>query len=302
MHTKHTPQPAAMGWKREYAVAIAFTLTSTFFFALMTALVRLSGDLPTLQKAFFRNLISAGVAAWALWRDGGGFAVQRRNLLPLGARALSGTISLVACYYTFDAMHISDATMLAKIAPFCTLVFSALLMRERVRGFEWAALVAVFAASCLVIKPGFAGVMPVAALIGALGGMCSGMSVTMVRYLQLRGERSASIVLAFSAFSCLLFLPFVLLRYAPMTSAQFWCLMGAGSCATVGQFAMSAAYKRAPAGVLSVFEFAQILFTAIFGMVWFAQYPDALSVLGYLLVTAVAVWLAYFERKTAKNA
>ena len=42
---------------------ILFILLSAFCFAWMNVCVRMSGDVPTLQKSFFRNLIAAGVAA-----------------------------------------------------------------------------------------------------------------------------------------------------------------------------------------------------------------------------------------------
>ena len=42
--------------------AILFLITSAFFFSMMSVFVRLSGDLPTFQKMFFRNLIAAVIA------------------------------------------------------------------------------------------------------------------------------------------------------------------------------------------------------------------------------------------------
>ena len=40
-----------------------------FFFALMTFFVRMSGDLPTMQKAFFRNAVAAVAAVKMCIRD-----------------------------------------------------------------------------------------------------------------------------------------------------------------------------------------------------------------------------------------
>ena len=37
---------------------IIYIIMAGFFFALMTFFVRLSGDLPTMQKAFFRNAVA----------------------------------------------------------------------------------------------------------------------------------------------------------------------------------------------------------------------------------------------------
>ena len=41
---------------------IIFIVMSAFGFALMSAFVKLSGDLPSFQKTFFRNLVSLFIA------------------------------------------------------------------------------------------------------------------------------------------------------------------------------------------------------------------------------------------------
>ena len=38
--------------------AIIYIICSAFFFALMNMFVRMSGDLPSIQKSFFRNLVA----------------------------------------------------------------------------------------------------------------------------------------------------------------------------------------------------------------------------------------------------
>ena len=43
---------------------IIYIIMAGFFFALMTFFVRMSGDLPTMQKAFFRNAVAAVVVVF----------------------------------------------------------------------------------------------------------------------------------------------------------------------------------------------------------------------------------------------
>ena len=44
-----------MKTKKKY-MGIVYIIMSAFFFALMNVFVRLSGDLPSMQKSFFRNM------------------------------------------------------------------------------------------------------------------------------------------------------------------------------------------------------------------------------------------------------
>ena len=42
---------------------IILIITSAFFFALMNMMVRLAGDLPSIEKSFFRNFVAVFFAA-----------------------------------------------------------------------------------------------------------------------------------------------------------------------------------------------------------------------------------------------
>ena len=54
-------------------------LTSAFFFALMNTFVRMSGDLPSIQKSFFRNLVAVCFAAAILLKDRRPERLDREN-------------------------------------------------------------------------------------------------------------------------------------------------------------------------------------------------------------------------------
>lgn len=58
---------------------IILMITSAFSFALMMTFVRLAGDLPTLQKAFFRNAVAALFALAVLLKDPSMFKAPRES-------------------------------------------------------------------------------------------------------------------------------------------------------------------------------------------------------------------------------
>ena len=49
--------------QENYIKGMTMIILSDFFFACMNVSVRLAGDLPTMQKSFFRNLVAAAFAA-----------------------------------------------------------------------------------------------------------------------------------------------------------------------------------------------------------------------------------------------
>lgn len=146
-----------------------------------------------------------------------------------------------------------------------------------------------FLGSLFIIKPDFSGTEYFPAAIGLLGGMSAGMAYTMVRLLGKRGQKASFVVFFFSGFSCLVTLPYLLMFYHPMQFLQTVYLLGAGLAAAGGQFSITAAYFHAPAKEISIYDYSQILFSAILGYFLFAQVPDNLSILGYGIIFVMAL-------------
>ena len=262
--------------------AILYILLAALFFSGMTAFVHLSGDLPTGQKALFRNLPALFIAAFTLWRKGiSPLSVAPVNRRPMFWRCLFGTTGLLCNFYAIDHLVLSDANMLNKLSPFFAVILSYVILKEKVRPVQAAGLAAAFAGALLIIKPSFYHVDYVPALIGALGGLGAGAAYTFVRKMGLQGEEGARIVFYFSLFSCVVTLPMFLLG-------------GAG-----GQFSITKAYCYAPAREISVYDYTQVLFAAVWGFVLFGQRPDALSVAGYAVIIGAAVWMYRYNRRQA---
>ena len=137
-------------------------------------------------------------------------------------------------------------------------------------------------------------------LIGFLGGVTAGAAYTAVRHLGNRGEKGPRIVFFFSVFSSLVTLPIFIFDYHPMTLSQIGLLLLAGLCAAGGQFAITAAYCFAPSKEISVYDYSQVIFSALLGFFLFGQLPDVYSFIGYIIICAVAVGMfLYNNRKNA---
>ena len=146
-----------------------------------------------------------------------------------------------------------------------------------------------FIGSLFIIKPTFANANLVASLAGLCGGIAAGAAYSMVRVLGQRKCSGSLIIFFFSAFSCLTTLPLMILNFEPISAMQLLYLLLAGAAATSGQFCITAAYFHAPAREISVYDYSQIIFTAIIGFFLFGQVPDAYSIFGYVVILAMAV-------------
>ena len=278
---------------------IIYIVISAFCFALMNVFVRLSGDLPSIQKSFFRNLVALVFALISLKKDHVGFSGKKENIKYFFIRSLAGTIGILCNFYAVDHLVLSDASMLNKMSPFFVIIFSYFVLKEKIKVPQMAIVAGAFLGSLLIIRPTTSLLQNPSSLIGLLGGMAAGLAYTYVRVLGEKGEKGPVIVFVFSAFSCIVTLPFVIAGYHPMSLAQIVCLLMAGLCAAGGQFSITAAYFYAPAREISVYDYSQIIFSAVLGFVIFHQLPDMLSWIGYFVICAMAVCMYFYNNSAA---
>ena len=275
-------------------------LLAAFFFALMTVFVRLAGDLPTMEKALFRNAVALIVSIVILLRSKEKIVFKKPVVRDLFFRAFFGTIGLVCNFYAIDQMNISDANMLNKLSPFFAILMSIFILKEKAKKMDWIIVAIAFIGAMFVVKPSFS-MAAVPGIIGFIGGFGAGVAYTFVRKLGTHGVKGPVIVFFFSAFSTLVCLPFAIVQYQPMSWKQFLFLLLAGIVATGGQLSITAAYTFAPAKDISVYDYSQVIFAAIFGFFIFSQHPDVLSVIGYVVIIGVAVFKFLYEKKKAQK-
>ena len=275
-------------------------ILSAFFFACMNVSVRLAGDLPSVQKSFFRNLVAAFFAVIILAKNHVVPKVQKAYWGPLIMRCAFGTLGILCNYYAIDHLLVADASILNKLSPFFAIIFSFLILKEKITPVQGACVFLAFIGCLFVVKPGFQNTALIPALIGVCGGLGAGIAYTMVRVLGTHGVKGPVIVFYFSFFSCLSVVPWMLSHFTPMSMKQLVTLLMAGLFAAGGQFTITAAYTYAPAGKISIFDYSQIIFATMLGFILFGEIPDKYSFTGYVLIILASLGTFLYNMRVAK--
>lgn len=276
---------------------ILYILMAAFFFALMSLFVKLSGDLPSMQKAFFRNIVALFFAGGILWKNHIPLKVPKGTKRYLFLRAFCGTVGLICNFYAIDHLHIADANMLNKMSPFFAIIVSFFLLKEKVAPYQAVCVITAFIGVLFILRPGFDSMVTFPALIGLLGGIGAGTAYAMVRVLGSHGVQGPVIVFVFSLFSTLVTLPWLILDFTPMTWTQFLFLLLAGFAASGGQFSITAAYTHAPAKDISIFDYMQIVFSSLMGILVLGEVPVLLSIIGYIIIIGSSLAMFFIRRK-----
>lgn len=104
-------------------------------------------------------------------------------------RCTFGTLGILCNYYAIDHLLVADASILNKLSPFFAIIFSFLILKEKITPVQGACVFLAFIGCLFVVKPGFQNTALIPALIGVCGGLGAGIAYTMVRVLGTHGSR-----------------------------------------------------------------------------------------------------------------
>lgn len=274
-------------------------LLSALCFSGMSSFINLSGDVPTPQKVFFRNLVALFIASATLIKNKESFKPHKGCLPYHLLRSAAGLAGVFGNFYATTKMATTaDAAILNKMSPFFTLVFSAIFLKEKVKPKQAIAILIAFIGSMFVIKPTMGNSELLPSLCGFAGGVCAGAAYTCVRHMGNKGENGRFTVFFFSLFSVVVTAPYLIFNFTPMTAKQWIYLLLVGVCAAGGQFSITAAYTFAPSREISVYDYSNVIFTAISGYFFLGgQVPDLWSFFGYFIICAMAVWMFLYNKR-----
>lgn len=277
-------------------------LISAIGFSFMSVFFRLAGDLPVFQKSLARNFVAMFIPLFFIIKYKQPMFGKLSSQPLLVTRSTLGLIGVLLNIYAIDHMVLSDADTLMKLNPFWTILLSLIFLKENIKKYQIIAMLIAIFGMLFIVKPEFSSTI-FSSLAGLFSGIFAASAYTCVRALSKR-EAPYTIVFYFSLFSVIVLIPFSVATYEPMTKLQVLYLLGAGLSAAVGQIGITLAYSFAPAKDISIFTYASILFTALFGFILFGETPDFYAIIGYIIIIGASYFMfekARRQSNTSKN-
>ena len=214
-------------------------------------------------------------------------------------RSLFGLLGVAFYYAAIERLTLSDAVILNKLSPVFVLFFAYLFLEEKITSRQKVASILALLGAAFVVKPTLdLNVMP--GVYGVLSALFAGAAYTVIRKLT-AFDRPTLIVFYFCLFSSLVMIPFMILEGIVVPNAFEWLsLMGIGTTALVAQLFMTNAYQHAPASEISIYAYADTVFSVCLGLVLWREVPDVISLLGGILIV-LAGSINYFASKGSKT-
>jgi drug/metabolite transporter (DMT)-like permease len=275
--------------------AVVLALASYACFSTADALVKLAAArLPVEQIA----LLVCGFALLPvlfLVRGAGGLAAlrPRRPALVL-ARGVLTALCALAAWRAFALLPLADAYAILFLAPILVTAFSALFLGEPVGIRRWSAAAVGFLGVLLMVRPDFAGLG--AGHLLALAAAALGAASFCVLKKIGNGETSAAILFVLFTSIAAIAAPGAILGWKPLDAESLLWVALAGLLQGSGQAALVLATREAPASLVAPFQYSQMLWAVLFGLLIFGDRPAPMLFVGMALVVGSGLYILWRER------
>lgn len=259
---------------------ILLIILAALFFSLMATTVKSVNEFPLIQKVFFRNFVGVIILMVYVVRDPSILKVENKPLM--FGRCVLGLTGVFLYYWSISLLNLSEAVVINKLSPFFVILLGGLILKEKIRPSQFVAVALALTGIVILVNPSLdMDIMP--ALIGLLGAISAAGAYTIIRELR-HTAQPMTIVFYFCLSSTIVTSPFLISNFVMPTPLQFLQLILIGVFALIAQLLMTNAYRYAPASQLSIYTYMNIIFSTIWGVVFWKESLTTTFIIGAGLI------------------
>ena len=260
-------------------------ITLAFFCsAVMSAFSKAATGVPPLMILFLQYAVSFLVFVPSAARLGR-VHLKTQHLGLQIFRSLAGSICQLLFFMAVHSIPLLDSVLLTNSAPLFIPLVIYVWFRKTVKPVVWVSLLIGLVGIVMIIKPGPQMFQNPASLIALVSGVCSALALVATNKL---AETEPPVRILFYNFgiSTIVLIPFAIWNWKPLDARQWLLLLAVGAFYAATQYFIILAYRYASAAQLSPFNYTVVIFSGILGWLVFGNVPDALAVIGTVLICA----------------
>lgn len=267
-----------------------FGLVAFAIFSTHDVIIKYLGGLYSpIQIVFFASLLTFPLLTIVLIGDTKPGTLRPVHPWWILVRSLSGAVSALGAFYAFSVLPLAQVYAILFAAPLLITILAVPMLGETVRLRRGLAVVIGLIGVMVVLRPTAAGfgLGHMAALIAAITGAFNAIIVRKIG----ADERPVIMILYPMMANFLLMaiaLPFV---YRPMPLIDLGALAVVAVLVLIAMSCLIAAYRRGDAIVVAPMQYSQILWAAVYGALFFNEYPDGMTLLGAIIITLSGLYI-----------
>jgi len=208
----------------------------------------------------------------------------------------------ISYYVALPKLQLSAAAAAYYTLPIFITLFSAVIIGDKISPIGWLAVLLGFSGVLLILRPNAAdfnwyAILPLlAAILYALAMIVTRTKCRLEHPLLLSLSLNISFVFVGGLAAILIStLPdesrqgFLLAPWAEMNTSQWISMSLLATAILIGSVGAAIAYQNGPSSMIGIFDFSYVGFAVIWGIVFFAEIPDTISVFGMVLIVGAGI-------------
>jgi drug/metabolite transporter (DMT)-like permease len=262
----------------------------------------LPADTPSTTIGFFQSFIALLLTCpWALKREpalaqpGGLQNLKTRRLALHLLRSISGLFAYLFFYVALVYVPLVDANLLLSAAPIWVPLLLLVFLRQVVARALWVSTLVGLLGVGFILHPNLQ-TFNQGAMYGLVSGIMFAVALITVRVLA-STEPPARQLFYYALVSTLICFPLMMRNWQTMPVRALFLLCSVGLFLFSQQFFLVQALRYIDAGLLSPMSYFTIVFTGVFGWLFWSETPDMRTFIGVALVLCSGLLTVLTGRK-----
>jgi len=308
---------------------ILFVILSGVCFLFVNFLVKIFGGntivfghsiqkLPAHELVLARSIVSFVISSFVIFRKKlPYFGVNKKWLV---IRGTAGTIALTLFFMTIQNLPFAIAAIIQYLAPLFTMLFTFILLGEKIFRVQWLFVLLAFSGVCLISLQNYISAdsglvfQPLWVGLGMLSASISGVAYTAIVKLK-ETDEPISIVLYFPMISipimlvlCMfdfvmpIMLVICMFNFVMPDGVEWLLLLLVGVFTQFAQVLLTKALHMGTSSVIIPFQYLGIIYAILVGYLIFDERLNTFVNIGVLMILSGILMNAYFRfKKTEKK-
>jgi drug/metabolite transporter (DMT)-like permease len=274
--------------------------SAIFLFVVMDTTVKYATEFyPPMQVVWARNFFHTVLMTIFMLPSQGIGLIKTKKLKVQIIRSMFLLGATISFFTAIKYVPLADAGAVGSSTPLFVILFSVLILKEKVSYRRWAAVFIGFIGAMIILRPGMTEVHPALFLV-----LCTSIfySLYQIATRFLSGIDNSATTLFYTSLVGTILMSAAAPFFWVVPDLQGWLVLAViGLIGGVSHFIMIKAFDYATASTAAPFQYTQLIWMALFGYFIFGDFPDGLTIIGALIIVASGLYILYRERQLGKT-
>ena len=213
-------------------------------------------------------------------------------------RSVALMMATTLFFFAFSKLGLAEASAIFNISPVLITLGAFLFLREQIGPRRVIGIFVSLLGALIIIRPG-SGVFTIYALL-PLGAAIFYSTYSLVTRFVGADESPWTSLFYSAIFGAICYSIYIVFHWNPMSSNALLLTIIIGLFGTAGHICLIRALTLGEASLVAPFIYTNLLFTTIWGLVLFGNFPDFWTICGALIIVAAGVYVWTRDRVDRK--